>query len=399
MILQKITNLLFISILLWANAAPAFAHTAEIETGGAHKYKSVRLTPEIYNHANSDLSDVRITDENEETVPYFIHADHETVYKENAYYPMSMIHSYVKEDRFYFDYKLTEQPDQDILATSIEVTTDSINFAKPVELFGSFDNMHWEKIKEDTLYKVDDKSKLEIIFDTPLKYTYYRFRLGNNLERISFHDVHLKYSLAITQKGYFVESLTPVFSVEENEKMTSIHVEGLKNLRLAEISIHTDSMFQRTVTVRPFGVSQELYNLSFNDTMYHDTTIPLNWQVSKEDVLTLTIANGDDRPININDIIVRYYADELVFEGRDHKKYTLYFDADPTKTAPVYDIAKYKDEILKDEIDRLELTNVSFDKIQDKTEPYNYKIIFNVVVMAVALLLGLLILLKLRGKS
>lgn len=387
---------LFVLVL----STSAFANTGTIENNGDNKYKSVRLTPEIYNNANADLSDILIKDKNGENVPYFINTSYMTIYKESASYPMTLINSYVRNDDFYFDYEVDRLSDGDTIATSIEVATYDADFAKKIELFGSYDNIHWDKVQDDTLYSVDGKTKMEITFSSPKKYTNYRFKLDNNLERISFSYVKLNYSRTKSEKGYFAESIKPKFTTEEKDKQTFINIEGLKNLRLGEIMIETDSMFKRTASAS-FGVNKEIYNLSFGDTTYTDTAIPLGWQTSQDDILTVTIQNYDDKPIDIAGITVTYYADELVFEGKAGETYTLDFGVDVTKKAPVYDIAAYKDEILKGDIDVLSLKDIKITEAAKEELPkqYDFKVIFNVVVVIIAILLGFVILLNLRKKS
>ena len=394
--LRKIISVI---VLFAAVCTAVSAHTAVIESGGDNKYKAVRLTPEVYNNANGNLSDLRLRDENGEDVPYFINASYNSVYTENDSYPMSLIDSYVKDDCFYFDYKLTGQLNKDALATSINVATNSTDFTKSVELFGSFDNIHWDRVQDDKLYKVDDKAKLGITFNTPQKYTHYRFKLGNNLERIAFTSVELQYSAETTQKNYFVESLIPTFTVKEEDSITHINITGLQNLRLAEIAIDTDSMFQRNVAALSLGANKELYNLTFNDSVYNDTAMYFDGQMIIDDSLELTVRNGDDKPIDIRGISVKYYAAELVFDGSGGGAYTLYFDADSTVSAPVYDIARYKDEILKGGVDRLEIIGVSFGEPTAERNQYDFKTVFNVVVIIVAVILGLLILLKLKKSN
>ena len=401
--LRKIVSLIFVLFLLHttalANTATMPANTATFENSGNNRYKSIRITPEIYNNANSDLSDLRVLDVSGEYVPFFIHSGYQTDHIETARYPMSLINSYLKDDNFYFDYALAERLDRDVIATAVEFTTSDTTFAKNVDVYGSYDNIHWEFVQRDQLYRVSDKSKLTINFYSPQKFTHYRFRLNNNMERISFNAVDLTYSLETTQRRYFTEILTPVFQTEERDRETHIHIEGLRNLRLSEISIDSYSMFQRTVEVTPFGIRKELYNLTFSDTVYKDTSIPLNQIISREDALTIIINNGDDRPISIMGITVRYYADELVFEGNDNETYTLLFGADNYARAPVYDIGRYKDEILKGDIDRLKILHVTFEEAQPEPEQYDYRMIFNIVVVTIAVLLGLLIFLKLRKNT
>jgi hypothetical protein len=209
-------------------------------------------------------------------------------------------------------------------------------------VYGSYDNVNWEFVQNDKLYAVDSSSKLRIEFMRPEKYTYYRFKLANNQEKIIFDTAALIYNIETSYKIYFIERLTPKFSVESKDKKTSIIIEGLKNLRLCDITINTDSMFKRTVST-PQGVNKEIYNLLLNGTSYADTTIPLNWQISQEETYIITISDHDDRPIDIRDITVRYYADEVIFEGSANEAYTLEFGANSARTAPVYDIERYKD--------------------------------------------------------
>ena len=387
-----------IAFLLTLFCANAFTNTATIEVGGENKYKAVRLTPEIYNAANSDLSDILIKDENGENVPYFINSVNRTIYEtDRQSHLMTLINSYTKDDSFYFDYKASNIPDRDIVATSIELTTGNTGFAKNIELYGSYDNINWEFVQNDAIYSVDGKSKLGVEFNKIQKYTHYRFKLGNNLERISFGSAALVYNYFTQEKIYFIESIMPQFSVEEKEKKTYINIEGLKNLRIGEIIIETDSMFHRPVSA-PSIFSMEIYNLYFNGAAYTNTAIPFNWHTSRDSVFVMTIDNGDDKPINIKGITVGYYADELVFDGGKSGTFTLHFGADDTKNAPVYDIDKYKHEILKDDIDRAYIKDVVFDSPIKETDRYDYKTVFNVVVAAVAMVLGFLIAVRLRKK-
>lgn len=159
-----------VCLLAVFNTITAFAHTAVIEISGENQYKAVRLTPEIYNNANGNLSDLLIKDSKGETVPYFINSGFQKVYTSQEAYPMELIHAYTKDNSFYFDYKLAAERENDTIATSVEVLTGCTDFAKAVDVYGSYDNLHWEFIQNDKLYAIDDKSKLSIEFHKPQKY-------------------------------------------------------------------------------------------------------------------------------------------------------------------------------------------------------------------------------------
>ena len=228
--LKKIISIVFIIPLF---CVTAFAHTATVQNGGKNRYKAVRLTLEIYNNANSNLSDILIKDANGENVPYFINSGGQTKYEtDRQTYKMSLINSYTKDNSFYFDYKVSDIPSYDIAATSIETATNNTGFAKNIGVYGSYDNINWELVQNDTIYSIDGKEKLNIDFGKTQKYTHYRFKLGNNLEKISFDSVILVCNYITQEKIYFIENVKPKFSTEEKDKITYIKITGIKILGL-----------------------------------------------------------------------------------------------------------------------------------------------------------------------
>jgi hypothetical protein len=391
---KKINSLLLLLFLFASLALPLFSHDADIKIEGENRYKSVRLIPRIYNEAHRNLSDLLIKN-GDENIPYFINSSTGKTNETRETYLMRQINSYNKDDNFFFDFELAIARDSDIIATSMEFSTNNAGFAKSVDVFGSYDNIHWEFVQSDMLYAVESKSKLEINFYRPQKYTHYRLKLANNLEQISFYNVELVYSLRISEETFFIESFRPEFTVETKDKTTKILIKGLKNLRLCDLQIETDSMFIRNVRASGGG-EKELYNLSVNGTTYTDTVLVLNRKVSENEIFTVIINDGDDKPINITGIAARYYADDLVFQGDDGVVYRLEFGADLSRAAPVYDIGRYKNEILKGPIDRLELGEIVYVKAEQPREKIPYRVIFNIVIIVIGILLGSLIILKLK---
>jgi len=122
-----------------------------LKTVESKKYKAIRITPKIYNNINANMADLVLYDENNEPVPYFINSFKEIKTETQKSYAMKLVNSFVKDEYYYLDYALEEFPDEDIIATSIEIKTENSGFAKRVEVFGSYDNVNWEKVKEDIL--------------------------------------------------------------------------------------------------------------------------------------------------------------------------------------------------------------------------------------------------------
>jgi len=116
----------------------------------------------------------------------------------------------------------------------------------------------------------------------------------------------------------------------------------------------------------------------------------MDWQISTEENFVMTIQNNDDAPIKIDNIIVRYYADELVFDGSNSDSFTLEYGASEDKIPPKYDIANYKDLALKQDMDALKIITIATDEKEEKA--VDYKWIFNVVIVVIGVLLGAIIL-------
>jgi len=388
---------IFITLSSTSVYALDFSYNASIDNSGDKRYKAIKLTSEIYNNILGNMADIVLYDKNNEPIPYFINSFVENEIETKKNYEMKIINSFVKDNYFYYDYTLESPKNEDVTATSIEVQTDKESFAKEVEIFGGYDNVRWEKIQDDILYNVDGNKKLEISFDSVKKYTFYRFKISNNLEKVSFSSVALKYNQTLQKKEYFTDIISPNFTTEERGNTTVINIEDLKNLKLSSITLKTDSIFKRNVTFNGRAFKM-LYNLDFESTKYRDLTIQLdNYRVDNEKV-ELLIENKDDKPIKILGFEAKCLVDEIVFGNSESSTYTLKFGNSEINIPKSYDISNYKEQILKEGYDVL-----SIKKIIEKQKPdgptkthYDYKLFFNIAVLVVALVLGAIILRKLK---
>ncbi len=396
--LKKAISALFLSVVFLCNVSAV--HTVEIVNKSGSEYKSIRLTPEIYKYAKSDLSDLLIKDETGAIVPYFIYNDYiETQNIVESSAQLEIIDDFVKDDDSYYDFKAETEENVDILATSIDFTIDSYNFAKEVQLLGSFDGLNWDFITSETLYYVDGNSKLDIDFGEPLKFTHYRLKIINNIEKIVPVQGSLRYSDVDVSRNYFTASHDVEFEVqtEAGEDTMTLSLLNVKNLTLSAIEIETDSQFSRVFDV--LGSTQHLFNFEVDGVQYSDLKIPLNNIKSTSDTMQIVIHNNDDVPIDISGIKVYYLADDLVFLGEDAKTFTLEF-GNPNAEKPYYDIVNYQDIILKTQIQPLEISNTRINQtVADGGDPpKDYSVVFNWVIIAVSVVLGYVIVSKLIAK-
>jgi hypothetical protein len=386
-----ISVILFVNLFNVCTYALDFSSSAVIENKGEKKYKAIKLTPQIYNNIRGNSSDIMLYNNDNEVVPFFINSFVEKGTETKKTYEMKLINSFVKDKFFFYDYVIKTSQSEDITATSIEVQTDNNGFAKQLELWGGYDNISWEKVQDDILYKVDDSTKLSIVFNNTKKYTHYRFKLSNNLEKIAFTSVELNYNNFTQRKEYFTDNITPEFTTEESEKRTIIKITNLKNLKIDSITIESDSVFKRNVDFED-RKTKVLYNLAFENTNYRDMTIPLDGYKVTSDIAEMHIDNKDDRPIKISKIIVKYVVDEIIFDGSNAGNYTLRFGDNETQTPKNYDIESYKEQILNEGYDVLNIKEIKIGLVTKPVESKaDYKLIFNIVISVVAIIMGFII--------
>ena len=391
---NRIWRALVCAALLCSLTVAAYAHSATAEDTGENRYKSVRLTPEVYQNASAELSDLRLYDALGEQVPYFIRSGNTVEWAEARTYPMEVLRAYPQDDAFLFDLQAVQTDAlTDVEATSLVLSTDSGPFAKEVVLLGSADGTHWREVCRDTVYRVENQEKLEIVFPAPQKYTFYRVSLSNNLEEISLSEASLRYSAKEGGERAFIEAITPAYTVEQKERQTLITLTGIKNLRLAGLHLEADGMFLRRVST-PLA-EKELYQLNFSSVAYRDLYLPLGGAPWREDTLQITVENGDNKPVTLGRVVVEYYADELVFEG-GNGPYRLQF-GEPLEV-PSYDIESYRAQVLAQPIDALALSPVMLETPAQAQEesPVDWQLVFNGVTVAVAVLLGIIIITRIR---
>jgi hypothetical protein len=381
-----------------------FLYTAPVSLTGERSYAAVRLTPEIFAAAGGDLSSMILLSEEGSVVPYFVNTFKISSHAVTQTYEMRLADSFIKDDEQYLDYTVLVQPSHDILASSIHMEAAG-EFVKDITVFGGYDGVHWERIKNDTVYQVDGNDKLALPLPMPYeKYTWYRFMLSEQQRPLLLERVWLEYNSAIIEKTGFTEEITPDFSITQDRKTTVIRLPEVKCLSIDSVEIGTESMFKREV--RAGGVRQTLYNLRFAGSVYERLVLPLDGYQSPEDGLEIRIEDRDDAPILINVIKLRYYTRDLVFPRPSGEKVFLYFGNEKIQAAPQYDIAAYKEYILADGYDILTPEKVCSQALPDpepepEPEPEEQSaipldLLFNIVIIGAAAVLAAVILMRLR---
>lgn len=397
-LISFIVGFLFFQSIAVVNAEN-YSSSVTIQNRGAKKYKGIRLDSKIANKSNHDLSDLLLVNQKNEIVPYFLNGYAEDSSRITKSYEMKLINSFVKEPNFFYDYTLINPIKGDMQATSIEVTTPDKNFVKNVTLLGSYDNLNWEMVQNDIFYSVEGNQKLNINLNGIKKFTHYRFQIAGLLDRISFNSVILIFNQDLQRKEYFLETLTPQFIVITENRFTKVTINSLRNLDLYDLTIETNDMFKRKVS---FDNQQTkiLYNLVFKNNKYMDLAIPLEFYKVLNDTAELLIENNDDKPIQINKILIRRFVNELVFDGSNTASFILKFGNPSINNPPSYDIVSYKESIIQEGYDLLSIGDIKAEPTPipppPPPKPKNYQWLFNLIIIVVAILLGFILLVRVK---
>ncbi len=365
-----ITTIIF--LLLPVNI---FGDTATIDLTNGSEYNAIRLTPNVYNNTYEDLSDIIIIDENDKQVPYFINS-YVPIVRNNPEktYELTLSNvdlSNIKQESVI---SFLAEPDKffDVEASSIVFETDAVIFAKNVKLEGSFDGFNWDFVKLDTLYRVDNSQNLSLVFDSPLKYNYYKLTVFDNAEEIFFNKAFLKYNQTVVDKQYFSENFSPKFVQEEVNDYTYIKVYGVKNLKINTLKINTESIFKKNVEYAK-NYKLSIYNQPLGSNFYKNTTLNFSGYLERDDILVLKIFNEDKKPIKVDSIDITYITDEIIFRNDGSHSYIFSFNNELINSSIYYHIVNYKSLILKEGYSILTLENFTKDSRLSKEAVFSYK--------------------------
>jgi hypothetical protein len=389
-------------------------YTKDIQCEEGVAYQSIFLDDETYKYANKDLSDLRILNDNDEFVPYYIQNAYQA-YEEETHieYGTELITSYTMFDDKYFDYKIVAQEEtHDILASDLVFNVGKEIFLRDVKVYGGYDNKAWNLIKSDTIYRTDGAVKLNIKLDEVYKYGYYRIVFLNDLEDTRIENLTLEYSVKDLVVAHYQKTKNLDFSVEALNKDTVLVIDNKNNLKLHTIKVVSDDMFKRSYQVeykdndevdyRPVS-GGNIYQIALANFDIEDTDIELEY-VSKyylsADTIRIMIINKDDKPIDIKALEVSYYIDKIVFEdeGEGSESYKMIFGNKDARAAS-YDIEEYKQYIEEEDRGVCTLSATKDRDVEITEDKTNYKLILNITVVVIALLLVGLIFFKSNFKD
>ena len=385
-------------------------YSKEVYFENQEEVKAIYLDEDIYRLAKEDLGDLRLIDENNNFIPYYIYNSFLSGNKaEYAEYEGKEALSFIKDNDYYIDFKISSvKENTDVLGNMLKLDVLKDSFYKDLQVFGSYDNKSWESIRQDTIYRVNGIEKLTISLENSYKYHYYRIVSKNDASGVAINSMSLVYDVkeAIIDEYKGFKNVEHRVQVNKESNETIININNKDKLRIDSIRLVTEGDFKRSYILyitneqgerlREAGRG-ELYSFNLGKYKAENTSLQIGGisesYISSE-YLQVVIKDRDDYPISIKGVGISYYIDKMVFKSKNAKKlYIMFGNQEATK--PYYDINAYIEEIEKVKQENTTLAGLIESEIDEKEQAKTFELkwILNISVLLIS---GLLIILIIR---
>jgi len=370
--MNKLPPLMLLAALpLAAVEQSSFRYIAPIRHGlPANTPVGIALPRGVIEKTNADLSDLRLFDNSGGEVPYVIY---------DRIIPQDVPRT--------FDFRVEAFSDEGGIAElvlakppsagkyhGVEIVTAARDFRKTVRIDGSRDAIQWKPVATDVIFDYSSRINLRkttITFnDTDANYLKMTLDDTDNTSAEE-RDISLRYQdLQFTVKGaspaetFKIDRVTgqsgrysaagvvydsarvPVPVAVVDKDGNSVITMKNANLPLEGISLEIDNPFYyRRVDVY---VSDEDEDASYRrvggGTVYkipgmNDSETSFSVRTGKRKNIRMIIINGDNQPLNVKTVEVKWVKKVLYFVPEPGARYKLYFSADKV-SAPVYDLKR-----------------------------------------------------------
>ena len=387
------------------------------------------ITPQIYNAAKPDLSDIRIIDSNGRQIPYLIAKPYDVTNRQE-YSPKIINRSTGARNISLVTLDFGRQ----IMKNSIKVVTGGNNFRRAVKVEGSNDNIKFfTLVKEAFIFAVTDKQWLQFSdIDLPLNdYLYLRITVSpmpDERDNPVIQDVRTfkNEEKAVVRTPLAMACTGHTEDVRENLSIYEYDL-GFCNLPVTEIQLSIDDKsFYRQITVEGRNALKRRIKIASEDNRERFEDVNESWNYvtggviyryipadgKKQEKITLpissdrgtyrylkvTVRNYDDKPLKLQSASAEMVAHKIVFSTENDVKSPLFYVGSESALKPQYDIIHKLDKPLEVEAAAATLGSITenplFGKSEQKAVPWTerHKSILLIIMIAVVLVLGLFIL-------
>jgi hypothetical protein len=369
-ILVVVISLVLLTSSVFALDLTEWKYQAEvtIETG-TDKYCKLTLTPEIYNAARLDLSDIRLLDDDGEQVPYVLAKPEDT--PQSVEYSPTIINRSTNEHKAAM---VTLDFGKQVVKNRIEVETVGSNFRRSVKVEGSNDNIQFFTVVEAAyVFAITPRRRFSRIELPPNDYRYLRISVAPMVEETQSPIIEnvraSKYESKLAERQPVV-NMSQLEHSEDEKSKSSIYIYDLayRQLPISEIEFEVaDTTFYRYVTLEGRDTTTRKVPIDSEDNRQRFREVEVEWKRIIGDTiyrypdasgkncvklvlrispgtrvyryLRLVISNYDDRPLTLNSTSAKMIAHNIVFESQDSLTPVLYVGSQ-SAGMPRYDLSR-----------------------------------------------------------
>jgi len=370
-------NVVFILVMLLAamcNGATIdltkWQYVADVNIGNTtSEYHALTVTPEIYNVAGTDLTDIRLIDNAGNQIPYLLVRDED--HTETVKYNPTILN---RSTDAAGNILVTLDFGGQTIKNSIEVETSGDNFRRAVKVEGSNDNVQFFTIVDRAyIFAVSDKNRHRFSgIDLPSNdYRYIRIAVSPMSAEDSKLTINEVRASKIEKLPAFKRPLAMLQTEHSEDANTrsSIYVYDLKWLHLpvVEIELSTnDESFYRCVSIQGRNAATQKVKIDSEDNRQRFTEVEVPWNTVATDTiyrytapdgrkrerlalpigsgpsyryLKVIISNYDDQPITVASASAKIVPHKIIFSSSTDKSAKLYVGC-ASALRPNYDLSR-----------------------------------------------------------
>ncbi|MCQ4087967.1 DUF3999 family protein [Saccharibacillus sp. JS10] len=402
----------------------------EIQVTQSSQYQSLFLDSDIYGRAQNNLGDIRIVNASGKFMPYYLDTGEYGERGLDREYRLEEVRRAVGANTTKFDFRvIPSAQNEDVRGSRLTFELPKTSFLKNVQIEGSYDGKRWEAVTQSELYSTSEGAYRNTIeLNSPVTYSYYRVTapVGNDSFDLTAGKL-IDVATAVSGEAFLRTEEIP-FNVESADSMSEVVLYNADKLKIDRIKLDATASDGASGFSRMFYVNREkgigantrilspsrLNRLQLSGSKIDDTEIRLAEPIDNEKPIVV-IDNGGNSPLNIQSVKVSYRVDRLVFEDTGSGPYRIVYGAE-NQQMPDYDIYAFRTEIEQSKPSKATLGKEyamqfvppppeedSDADVSGQDKPKigasdSLQILFNIVLIAVALILIVVVGRKLRKK-
>jgi hypothetical protein len=349
---KKAKIVLAIVIFLSLSAGAQFRYTVLLDTVKTTGFYNIAITPELSSFLKTDLSDLRLVDENKQPVPFII----DIPFKNQKIEPLLITQNIIlKENANGKTTLVIENPGKFELSNFI-IELKSAAADRTASLSGSDDNKNWFVILDSLFLRksgeYDAAFHSQRINFPPGNYQYFKLTVYNGMKSpLNILGIQSSGgSSPFDMPGFVATNPQPAFSQMDSGGYSLIKITSDRPYHVDKIRpVINGSMFYKRqaklfTEVIP-GImenwnNQSLASFTISSDQFSGYTLPL----LKSAIFYLLIENGDNPPLKIDSISTGQINKRVIAELEKGKTYSFLLD-NQAATAPIYDLVYFRERI------------------------------------------------------